>query len=166
MLVTKLEDIDINPILKEYNLIEQVLQWTDYGHKGKQVGLQYKSNEDIWTSAVGRSQGNEHLYTNLNPFFRGTIFEKLINKYELKRTRLMWVGPYACYSMHVDETARLHIPLITNPECYFIFNNGEITNMPAGSVYIADTTHKHTFANCSPHSRLHLVGVTLKSYGL
>lgn len=161
MSIVTLGEIDIAPILSQFNILDHDMQWTNFGHKGSQVGLQYRAGEDPWTSAVGRSKGNEHTYTELNPFFANTIFEELIHKYKLIRSRLMWVGPYACYSMHKDETPRIHIPLITNPDCYFIFGSGSLNYMPAGKVYWVDTTKTHTFANCSSENRLHLVGATL-----
>ena len=158
-MIKLLSQINITPILDKYRQVEKDIQWTDYGHKGKQAGLQYKVDEDAWSSAVGKSQGRETDYTNLNPLFKGTIFEEIINKYKLLRTRLMWVGPYACYSMHRDQTPRIHIPLITNPECYFVFKNSTIQHMPVGLFYWTDTTQLHTFMNCSNVSRLHLIGV-------
>lgn len=135
------------------------MQWTEYGTKSRQAGLQYKDGEDPWTSAVGKSQGQETSYTNLNPFFKDTIFNEIVVKYDLKRTRLMWVGPWSCYSMHTDNTPRIHIPLITNPECYFVFMNGLVKHMKPGAAYWTDTTQRHTFMNCSERPRLHLVGV-------
>jgi len=128
------------------------------GHKGKQAGLQYKQNEDPWSSAVGRSTGDELSCSILNPYFANTIFEELINKYNFKRTRLMWVSPYACYSMHKDETQRIHIPLVTNPECYFIFKNKAPVHLKIDNVYKTDTRLAHTFMNCSEEHRLHIVG--------
>jgi hypothetical protein len=95
----------------------------------------------------------------LNSVFKDTIFEEVINKYKLLRTRLMWVGPYACYSMHTDQTLRVHVPLITNSECYFVFKQGIVQHMPAGSVYWTNTLKPHTFINCSDIPRLHLIGV-------
>ena len=157
-----LAKINEQEILDAYNLIEENIQWTSYGHKGRQAGLQFKNNEDPWSSAVGRSSGNESLYVNLNPFFKNTIFEEVINQYNLTRTRLMWVDPFACYSMHKDETPRIHIPLITNPECYFVFQKGIILNLKKGNVCWVDTRMLHTFRNCSNDPRLHLVGVVEK----
>ena len=63
-----------------------------------------------------------------------------------------------CYSMHRDTTPRIHIPMITNPECYFIFKQGIVQHMPAGSVYWTNTVEPHTFMNCSNRPRLHLIG--------
>ena len=152
-----IDTIDTDYILNELNTIENIV-WTDFS-QGRQVGLQYKLGEDPWTSAVGESQGNETQYIELNPFFKNTIFETIIKKYNLKRTRLMWVNEKSCYSLHSDETPRIHIPLITNPECYFLFNPGSLHHLTAGSVWWVNTKLRHTFLNCSNHSRLHLVGV-------
>jgi hypothetical protein len=159
MMIKSLNSIDHNNIINEYKTVESSLVWTEYGHKGKQCGLQFKDGEDPWTSAVGPSKGNELSYINLNPFFKNTIFEELIDSYKLYRTRLMWVGPYACYSMHKDTSPRIHIPLITNKDCLFVFRSKIPTHLSAGSVFWTDTRHSHSFMNCSDQPRLHLVGV-------
>lgn len=153
-----IEPYSITPLLDYYLKIEKDIVWTDYGNK-KQAGLQFKDLEDPWASSVGTRKGDELTYTNLNPFFKDTIFEQLINQYKLKRTRLMWTSPMTCYSMHKDSTPRIHIPMITNPECYFVFKEGIIQHMPAGSVYWTNTVNLHTFMNCSDKPRLHLIGV-------
>jgi hypothetical protein len=156
-----LNDIDITDILAEYYKLEPEIQWTVMGHKGKQAGLQYKlENKNEWDSAVGRNQGMELTYNQLNPYFKDTIFEKLIVDYKLYRTRLMWVNKMSCYSIHKDSTPRIHIPLVTNPECYFVFkDDASFIHMETGHVYWADTRKNHTFINCSEMERLHLVGV-------
>jgi hypothetical protein len=176
-----LNEINVTNILNEYYKLEPNIVWTSSGHKGKQTGLQYKINSEPWdmdvrinpetnkpwtknewTSAVGKNQGMELSYNQLNPFFKDTIFEKLISDYKMTRTRFMWINRMSCYSIHKDSTPRVHIPLITNPECYFVFKNGEsakLTHMEAGNVYWADTRQDHTFMNCSEMDRLHLVGI-------
>ena len=155
-----IDTIDTDYILNELNTIDNIV-WTNFS-QGRQVGLQYKLGEDFWASAVGKSQGNETQYIELNPFFKNTIFETIIEKYNLKRTRLMWVNEKSCYSLHSDETPRIHIPLITNSECYFLFNPGSLHHLAAGSVWWVNTKLRHTFLNCSSYSRLHLVGVVAK----
>jgi hypothetical protein len=161
-MIKLLSKFDVQPLLDEYHRLEKDIQWTEYGHKGRQTGLQHRTSEDPWSSAVGKNKGNELDHVNLNPFFTNTVFESLINQFKLIKTRLMWVGPYACYSMHRDTTPRIHIPLITNPECYFVFKQGLITHLSASNVYWIDTTRFHTFMNCSNQHRLHLVGVVEK----
>lgn len=159
MLNNIIDTIDIDPILTDFFKINKGIAWT-VSLQGKQAGIQYKPGEDPWSSAVGKRRGNEYQYTELNPFFQGTAFELLINKYNLKRTRLMWVNPKSCYSFHVDATPRIHIPLITNPDCYFLFSTGSMVHLDSKKVWWVDTTVKHTFLNCSDHHRLHLVGIT------
>ena len=158
MIHNKIDTIDTNTILKILDDLNDNIIWTDFS-QGRQAGLQYKLGEDPWTSAVGKSQGNETQYTELNLFFKDTIFETIIEKYNLKRTRLMWVNSKSCYSLHSDKTPRIHIPLITNPECYFLFKPGLLHHLTTGSVWWVNTKLHHTFLNCSDHPRLHLVGI-------
>jgi hypothetical protein len=158
MIIKHIGDIDVGPILNSFFELDKDIKWS-MNIQGKQTGLQYRPGEDPWTSAVGKSTGGETQYTELNPFFKNTIFENIINEYDLKRTRLMWVFPKSCYSLHQDETPRIHIPLITNPECYFLFNPGLLRQLDINSVWWVNTKLKHTFLNCSEEPRLHLVGI-------
>jgi hypothetical protein len=161
MIKNIIDTINVDPILNSFSELDKDMLWTNYP-QGSQVGLQYKLNEDPWTSAVGKSQGKELEYTELNPFFKDTIFETVINQYNLKRTRLMWVNKKSCYSIHADESPRVHIPLITNPECYFLFKPGVLYHLSINSVWWMNTKLQHTFLNCSDQPRLHLVGVVEK----
>ena len=161
-MIRTIEPINTELIVNNYLSLESNIQWTEYGHKGKQTSLQHKVDDNPWTSAVGKNRGKELEYINLNPFFKNTIFEEIIDNYKLLKTRLMWIGPYACYSIHKDDTPRIHVPIITNPECYFVFKQGLISHLPTGSVYWVDTTKLHTFMNCSDTPRLHLVGIVEK----
>lgn len=145
--------------LAAYLKIEKEICWSGSGHKGKQTGLQYRLNEDPWSSAVGRAREHEYEFDLLNPFFKNTIFESFILEHSLVRTRLMWSGPYSCYSMHRDNFPRIHLPIITNIKCYFLFKDSVPQHMPVNNVYWVDTTKPHTFINCSEHHRLHLVGI-------
>ena len=144
---------------EHFNAIESKIQWSNFGLANRQAGLQYLDGEDPWASAVGKSQGKDLEYTNLNPIFKNTIFETLINDYNLTRTRFMWVGPNTCYSMHRDITPRIHIPIITNDQCFFVFKRGMVAHLQQNFICWVDTRQTHTFINCSAESRLHLVGV-------
>lgn len=153
-----LDTINVQEIIESYNFLESQIQWTEYANKGKQAGLQFKLNQDHWTSAVGKRMHNDLDYNELNPVFKDTIFEDIILKYNMTRTRLMWVNGMSCYSMHRDQTPRIQIPLITNPDCYFIFKIAPPIHLIKGNVYFVDTRNYHTFVNCSELNRLHLVG--------
>lgn len=160
-MIKVLQSYNISPLLRYYLEFEKEMVWTEHGSK-RQTGIQYKPGEDPWTSAVGRSIiGSGLAYTELNPFFKDTIVEDIVTKFNLLKARFLWVGPMTCYSMHRDESPRIHIPIITNTQCYFVFKGNDtsiIQHMPAGSVYWTNTMETHTFMNCSERPRLHLVG--------
>lgn len=149
--------INIDLILKDYNRLEKDIVWQNYHHKGKQAGLQYEHLENQWGSV--RSKNSPDLnYNLLNPFFKDTIFEKLINDFHMFRTRFIWLGANTCYYFHRDSYARIHIPIVTSQHSYFIFRNGLIENLELGSVYLVDTRMEHTAINGNEEARLHLVG--------
>lgn len=158
-MIKTIAEINARELVEAYNTIAHNIQWTESGTKGRQAGLQFIDNEDPWTSAVGKSQGRELEYTTLNPFFANTIFEQTIKQYKLSRTRLMWVNPFSCYTIHKDTTPRVHIPLVTNLGCYFVFAKTGLVHLSFGKVFWVDTRQAHTFINCSEIPRLHLVGV-------
>lgn len=162
MSVVQLQKIDIDLYLDTYQKLENKIQWQtfskDGGLKGKQVSLQYKEgDEDIWTSGTDKCKGRETLYNKLNPLITGTVFESIIDEFKLTRSRFMWLAPWSCYSMHYDSSGRLHIPLITNNQCFMVFKDG-VENLPVGWIYSVDTTKKHTAMNGSDHWRLHFIG--------
>lgn len=158
-----IDKINLEEVLNSYYLIENQIQWDNAFPKGKQCGLQYKVDEDPWIGSTGRSKGKELEYDLLNPCFKDTIFESVIQKYNLKRTRLLWLNNNACYTFHKDATPRIHIPIITNEQCFFIFKSGIIQHLELGNVYWVDTTQEHNAINGSREmNRLHLVGVVNK----
>ena len=122
-MIKEIENIDIAPILAAYYELEKDMVWyegvdrkinlQDVKFK-RQVSIQYKEDEEPWSSAVGKKRHPESLFNNVNPYFKDTIFETLINKYKLVRSRFLWVPAFSCYTMHRDTTARIHIPLVTN----------------------------------------------------
>ncbi len=149
-------------LAEEIEKLKDIIVWTESGKKGKQTGIQFRLGEDPWTSAVGRNNGRpDHQYNQLNPAFAGTMIEGLISQYQMFRTRLMWLSPMSCYSMHRDSSPRIHIPIVTNPGCYFAFLENPPHYMPPGYAYKVDTTAYHTAMNCSEEPRLHLVGCIL-----
>ena len=160
-MIKTIEDINYKEILNEYLKLENDIVWNDFV-KSKQSGLQYIENGDPWLSATGKSNGKDLNFDILNEFFKDTIFEEIIKKYNLKRTRLMWINPGCCYSMHKDLTPRVHIPLITNNQCFMVFKSGIVKYLPPGRVYWTDTRFEHTSMNCSETPRLHLIGVVDK----
>ena len=65
-----------------------------------------------------------------------------------------------CYWAHTDRLDRVHIPLVTNYDNFFVIDD-TIHRLPVGDVYLSKTTSYHTFVNASQEERIHLVAATL-----
>jgi hypothetical protein len=158
--IKSLAPAPITPLIEEYKSLEGKLTWLE-NPKGRQCAVQYNpEDEDIWTSGCGRlTVPDERVFNKLNPVFEGTIISKIVHQYEMFRTRLMWISPKTCYSMHKDKTRRIHVPIITNPSCYIVLADFPPIHIYPGFAWGVDTRLYHTAMNCSDEPRLHLVGV-------
>jgi hypothetical protein len=107
---------------------------------------------------------NESDYKYIQPDLKGSFIDKWLRSIPMPvfRTRLMLVKPKTCYSIHRDPLPRIHLPVITDPDCLMYFPEKKITeHLPAnGFSYWVNTKEKHTFMNCSEINRIHLVAVT------
>jgi len=91
--------------------------------------------------------------------FKNTEYERIINDFNLVRSRVMLLYGKRCYSIHQDDTWRLHIPIETNSSCLFYFtDHKEHFHLEQGKVYKVNTTERHTFINAGFSDRIHFVG--------
>ena len=157
-LIELVDEIVIDEMIDFYKKNEDQFIWKQIENKGKQTSLQYALNHDVWLGATDRTKINSKYFFLINPFFQNTAFTEVIKKYKLFRTRLLWLNGQSCYSMHFDDTPRIHIPLITNEDSFIIFKQGTMKNLEAGKVYWIDTRERHTAVNSGINPRLHLVG--------
>ena len=82
----------------------------------------------------------------------------VLSDLKMYRSRLMKMTSKHCYSYHRDRTQRIHIPLVTNENCFFVIED-RVLRIPAdGNHYLIDTRKMHTFVNASFEERLHIVG--------
>lgn len=151
----------VQNIVSEQNLITDILGLPD-----GQLAIQTDHPEETdWLRGIGKSTAKtpawEHQFCNLQPTLKGTVIEDYLNWLDVPvfRTRIMLSRPKSCYSIHRDYSPRLHLPLITNKQCNFVFTNpAQLIHMPAdGRTYWVDTRNEHTFMNGSLENRLHLV---------
>ena len=92
------------------------------------------------------------------PIFDLPYINSLIEKLNMYRTRVLILHSKVCYTLHRDDSKRIHIPIVTNEKCWLIINK-ELIHFPAdGSYYEIDTTQKHTAVNASWKDRIHIVG--------
>jgi hypothetical protein len=123
-------------------------------------GLEADTND--WDTGIGRIEElevtEEKKYNHVHPFFRDSVLESIIKKHNAYRTRIMTMNPRKCYSVHADPTPRLHIPIVTNNQCWMIWpNHSKCSQLIPGFVYWTDTSRKHTFINGGVEDRVHVV---------
>lgn len=103
---------------------------------------------------------DERLFTETCDIFKdnyiGYIIDKLKTEYGVYRGRFMMLKYKTCLSMHTDLTPRLHIPIITNPDCFMVVDDN-VCKLPYGGTYVVDTTLPHTAINAGKKDRVHLV---------
>tara|TARA_B110000503_G_C6925614_1_gene320571 strand:+ start:100 stop:633 length:534 start_codon:yes stop_codon:yes gene_type:complete len=133
--------------------------------KQRQYPLQGLSKDDFQSSVTDNIdlRNNEEDYT-VRLYNNMEYSYSIIEKFNLHRSKYMFLPSITCYGVHSDNTARIHIPIETNQNCFFILDD-EVVRLPAdGSVYWVNTTLPHTFVNANPHKtefvRIHLVGST------
>lgn len=96
----------------------------------------------------------------VHPIFNLPYTNQIIEDFKMKRARLLRIPPRSCYEWHTDREYRIHIPLKTNDNTFFIIGKN-VFNLPADNcAYWANTKIGHTFVNASSETRLHLVGMT------
>jgi hypothetical protein len=128
-----------------------------------QISLQTSPDTvDDWYCSVGSvlrlKNTNERNYNIIQSELRGTNIEQMINKYGGYRTRIMVSKPRSCYSVHVDESYRIHIPIVTSKQSWMTWPHiSHCYNLEEGNVYWTDTRRYHTVFNGSLEDRIHLV---------
>jgi hypothetical protein len=85
------------------------------------------------------------------------------NTYTFNTVSYRCIMPDTCYSWHTDFSQLcVHIPLITNEGCRFVYED-KAFYMPAnGSVYIVNNERPHSFMNGGSVPRVH---ITFENFG-
>lgn len=178
---TKIIDLDINHDKLQYEVVTSSL-WEEIVNNKQGVCLQYRKGvpkEKQLTDALGNTHYDWDSYTgeglppersvpiNLEEYKYTTeaikgmyleeVLEKLKEKYDVYKTRLLLVSPKQALITHKDTTPRVHIPIVTDTRfCYMIIEE-EIIKLPFGNTYWVDTTRRHTAINTSLENRVHFV---------
>ncbi len=132
--------VDIKQILLEKEVLKS-LDWHDSFMQLK-FSLKLKC---VW-----------HEIINSMPYTK-TVLDMLHEVVPYNSVYYRYIKPNTCYNWHVDKMATcLHIPLITNAGCKFVYED-KVFSMPSdGSVYIVNNSIPHTFVNAGKEPRLHI----------
>lgn len=154
---------DINKLIADFHMFEDKLI-----NKGSSFRFPIQGvagREETYDSLVGHFYGKEFSESDVNTIldiFSNTETEKSITKINeyanTCRARYLTMLPTAAYRMHIDSGWRLHIPIITNDNCFFFHKDEMPYYMEAdGSCYIVSVDHMHTALNLSEENRTHIV---------
>jgi len=155
--IKRIGEIDLDRLMDEIGHIEKPKEGPRQYPFQKKEGIEAEAAKG--TNFVLRTDEFD-FNTLIHPKFK--YINSIINKYDMFRTRKMWMHEKFVYAWHVDNSPRIHIPLYTNENCMWIIEEC-VYRIPAdGGVYLVDTTVPHTFlnANADPFLRTHIVGAT------
>jgi hypothetical protein len=101
-----------------------------------------------------RNNITSHILMSM-PYTR-KIINKILDNYNFKDITYRELQPGTVYNWHYDQGQFcIHIPLITNEGCFFIYEN-ENYRLQVGKVYYINNGLMHTFCNAGISKRLHL----------
>jgi len=120
-------DIDSGRLARElYHLLDQYPELKSQ----TQISVTGSHEDDSFDCGNGRIVDlptEENNYSTVLKAFHGTYIEECVKRYsDYYRWRLLCVTGRKCYSIHSDSihnltNLRLHIPIVTNSECFMTF---------------------------------------------
>lgn len=103
-------------------------------------------------------QNNEFMYTVFDniPYTKHVI-DMVSEIFTFDSVNYRYIMPNTAYNWHFDTGSNcLHIPLITNEGCWFVFANKSFSMPSDGSLYTVNNSRHHTFVNAGKEPRLHM----------
>jgi hypothetical protein len=103
-------------------------------------------------------KNNTFQYTNVEniPYILETI-NKITDIFSFDSVNFRYVMPNTAYNWHFDTGSNcLHIPLISNEGCWFVYKNKSFSMPADGSLYTVNNGKHHTFVNAGAEPRLHM----------
>ena len=154
------DNIDLKAIREEANSIKVMmgLGWKDVDQIGIQSHKPDLNPLEECKSSTGRVSKLQYPET----YFKYSLFNiptinRILEKYGMRRTRIMASKPKTCLTIHNDLTKRIHIPVISNERCFMMINDS-VYYLEPGKIYLTNTTLRHTAVNASEAQRVHIVG--------
>ncbi len=139
--------VDLEKLVKEYDSVKHLLK--DNKPKHSYLSLPVK--------ALPLVQGNISTDIIKSLPYTFEITTELRNKYVFNTVAYRCVMPQTCYDWHVDwGEITLHIPLITNEGCRFVYENKSFYMPADGTIYIINNEKYHSFMNAGREPRIHL----------
>lgn len=144
--------VDLSKLLEEYNMVQHLL--SDRKRPNTPVLIQKALNIASDFRCTDTLQSLPYTYS---------IVQYLMAEYTFNTVTYRCILPDTCYSWHTDfSQVCLHIPLITNEGCRFVYEDKSF-HMPAnGSIYLVNNEKPHSFMNGGSKPRVH---ITFENFG-
>jgi hypothetical protein len=146
--IDRIPDLQFDMLLlrKEYQLIEDKLE--DVDDHGNATLVQKKFH--LISNDVASHELSLLPYTN-------QVIESVFKLQKFNSVIYRLVLPNRCYNWHTDPGRFcVHIPIISNTGCRFIYDTRAFFMPANGSAYVVNQAIPHTFANAGKEARLHL----------
>lgn len=103
-------------------------------------------------------QNNQYNYSKFeNIPYTIEIANLISNIFTFDSINYRYIMPNTAYNWHFDHGGNcLHIPLVTNEGCWFVYANRSFSMPADGSLYTVNNSKHHTFVNAGREPRLHL----------
>jgi hypothetical protein len=132
---------------------------------GNVRGLFWTRPDSTYQEVQREEPIDEAKYSEFVKLFEDTyfkeVYDRLCEKYQIGRIRLLWKLPRTTLSWHRDPEPRIHIPIVTNFGARMCVDT-VVHHMPAdGHVWITNNTRYHNAFNGGEEDRVHLVATVL-----
>lgn len=132
---------------------------------GNVRGLFWTRPDSTYQEVQREEPIDETKYSEFVKLFEDTyfkeVYDRLCEKYQIGRIRLLWKLPRTTLSWHRDPEPRIHIPIVTNFGARMCVDT-VVHHMPAdGHVWITNNTRYHNAFNGGEEDRVHLVATVL-----
>lgn len=144
--------VDLVKLLEEYNIVKHLL--SDRKRPNSPVLIQ---------RALNLAQGHRPSDTLDSLPYTLSVAKHVMSEYNFNTVSYRCIMPDTCYGWHTDfSQVCIHIPLITNEGCRFVYED-RVFHMPAdGSVYVVNNQKPHSFMNGGTEPRIH---ITFENFG-
>ena len=92
--------------------------------------------------------------------YLATVSHRVYQRFQFSRIAVRVLAPLSSYKWHSDEgfDCCVHLPLVSNNGCFFIFENVNYRLIPNGNAYLMHLNQqKHTFLNSGEQHRIHII---------
>jgi len=153
-MIRKIGTFDSEKILKEINSLN--ISYKQHNQFCLQ-GVEKNSDPLYGARKITEMNHNENDFKKF--LFEIPYTNFLLEEFQLVRSRVMNVEKKSCLSYHKDPSDRVHFPLITNDDVFYVIEDKVFRMNEKNVIYLLPSTKKHTIVNASTKDRLHLVGV-------